>query len=308
MQMLFGALLRDWWERYLLRGNPAYAREAWRRLEREVLPILGDKPPRKITPPMILAILRKIEARGAPVAARKVKSHISQAMRYGIACGVVVSDPTRDLTYALTPHHSRPRPAILDHAAIGRLMASIERFRPRRRALSLKLAALTFVRPGELATASWADISFEAALWRIPAERMKMKRPHQVPLSRQAVEAFRELHVITGRRSPWCFPRRGDPKRPEGPGCLTHSLRCMGYNPQTMTGHGFRAMAATTLSEMGWASEVIERQLAHVDHNQVRAAYQRSELVEERRKMLQEWGDWLDLRCAQTILRQYGRA
>ena len=308
MQMLFGALLRDWWERYLLRGNPEYAREAWRRLEREVLPILGDKPPRKITPPMILAILRKIEARGAPVAARKVKSHISQAMRYGIACGVVVSDPTRDLTYALTPHHSRPRAAILDHAAIGRLMASIERFRPRRRALSLKLAALTFVRPGELATASWADISFEAALWRIPAERMKMKRPHQVPLSRQAVEAFRELHAITGRRSPWCFPRRGDPTRPEGPGCLTHSLRCMGYDRATMTGHGFRAMAATTLSEMGWASEAIERQLAHVDHNQVRAAYQRSELVEERRKMLQEWADWLDLRCAQTILREYGRA
>lgn len=307
MQILFGVLLRDWWERYLLRGNPEYAREAWRRLEREVLPILGDKPPRKITPPMILAILRKIEARGAPVAARKVKSHISQAMRYGIACGVVVSDPTRDLTYALTPHHSRPRAAILDHAAIGRLMASIERFRPRRRALALKLAALTFVRPGELATASWADISLEGALWRIPAERMKMRRPHQVPLSRQAVEAFRELHAITGRRSSWCFPRRGDPTRPEGPGCLTHSLRCMGYDRATMTGHGFRAMAATTLSEMGWASEVIERQLAHVDHNQVRAAYQRSELVEERRKMLQEWGDWLDLRCAQTILREYGR-
>lgn len=302
MQILFRALLREWWERYLLRGNPEYAREAWRRLEREVLPALGDKPPRKITPPMVLAILRRVEARGTLVVARKIKSHISQAMRYGIACGAVTSDPTRDLSYALTPHKSRPRPAITDHAAIGRLMAAIERFRPRRRALSLKLAALTFVRPGELATASWADISFEAALWRIPAARMKMKRPHQVPLSRQALEAFRELHTITARRSPWCFPRRGDPSHPEGAGCLTHSLRCMGYDSQTMTGHGFRAMAATILSEEGWPSEVIERQLAHIDRNQVRAAYQRSELVEERRKMLQAWADWLDLRCAWAIL------
>ena len=274
----------------------------------EPFPISERKQPQPISVPADDILAQGENILTPPVTARKVKSHISQAMRYGIACGVVVSDPTRDLTYALTPHHSRPRAAILDHAAIGRLMASIERFRPRRRALSLKLAALTFVRPGELATASWADISFEAALWRIPAERMKMKRPHQVPLSRQAVEAFRELHAITGRRSPWCFPRRGDPTRPEGPGCLTHSLRCMGYDRATMTGHGFRAMAATTLSEMGWASEAIERQLAHVDHNQVRAAYQRSELVEERRKMLQEWADWLDLRCAQTILREYGRA
>lgn len=301
---VFGTLLRDWWERYLLRGNEKYAREAWRRLEREVIPYLGDKPPRKITPPMILRILRRIEGRGALVAARKVKSHISQAMRYGIACGVVTSDPTRDLTYALTPHKARPRAAITDPRMIGQLMVGIEHFRPRRRGLSLNLAALTFVRPGELASAAWADISFEAALWRVPPERMKMKRPHQVPLSRQAVEAFRALYEITGRKSPWCFPRRGDPNSHEGAGCLTHSLRSMGYDRQTMTGHGFRAMAATTLSEMGWASEVIERQLAHVDHNQVRAAYQRGELIEERRRMLQAWADWLDMQWARSIVKE----
>lgn len=302
MQLLFRDLLREWWERRLLRGNEAYAREAWRRLEREVLPTLGALPARKITPPMILEILRAIEARGTPIACRKVKSHISQAMRYGIACGVVVSDPTRDLAYALTPHRSKPRPALTDAAAIGALMAAVERFRPRRRALCLKLAALTCVRPGELATAAWADISFDNALWRIPAEKMKMKRAHQVPLSKQALEAFRELHALTGSRSPWCFPRHGDPSRPEGAGCLTHSLRCLGYDRETMTGHGFRAMAATVLSEEGWASELIERQLAHIDRNQVRAAYQRSDLVEERRRMCQAWADWLDLRTARAIL------
>ncbi|WP_165079247.1 MULTISPECIES: site-specific integrase [unclassified Desulfovibrio] len=187
---------------------------------------------------------------------------------------------------------------------IGELMVRIEHFRPRRRALSLRLAALTFVRPGELATAAWEDISLEGALWRIPAQKMKMKRAHQVPLSRQAVDAFRELHDLTARRSPWCFPRRGDPTRPEGAGCLTHSLRCMGYDGQTMTGHGFRAMAATTLSEQAWPSEVIERQLAHIDRNQVRAAYQRSELVEERRRMCQAWADWLDMQWARSIVKE----
>lgn len=301
---LFGELLREWWERYLLRGNEEYALESWRRLEREVLPRLGDKPPRKITPPMILRILRRIEARGTLVVARKVKSHISQAMRYGIACGLVTSDPTRDLSYALTPHKARPRAALTAPDMIGELMVGIEHFRPRRRALSLKLAALTFVRPGELASAAWADISFDAALWRIPPERMKMKRPHQVPLSRQALDAFRALHTLTGSKSPYCFPRRGDPGRPEDAGCLTYSLRRMGYDGQTMTGHGFRAMAATTLSEQGWPSEVIERQLAHIDRNQVRAAYQRGELLEKRRKMLQEWANWLDMQWARSIVQQ----
>lgn len=298
---LFGELLEEWWERYLGRGSEKYASECWRRLEREVLPRLGDKPPRKITPPMILRILRRIEARGTLASARKVKSHISQAMRYGIACGLVTSDPTRDLGFALTPHKSRPRAALTDPAAIGRLMADIERLRPRKRALSLKLAALTFVRPGELAAGEWTEVSWESALWRIPAARMKMKRPHQVPLSRQALEVLRELHGITGTYA-HMFPRRTNKSLPEKPRCLSWALKGMGYDGQTMTPHGFRAMAATTLSEQGWPSEVIERQLAHVDRNQVRAAYQRSELVEERRRMLQAWADWLDLRCAWAIL------
>lgn len=301
MQKTFGDLLTEWYERYLLRGSERYARESWRRLEREVLPRLGDKPPKKVTPPMILRILRRIETRGTLASARKVKSHISQAMRYGIACGLVTSDPTRDLGFALTPHKTRPRAALTDPAAIGRLMAGIERLRPRKRALSLKLAALTFVRPGELAAGAWAEVAWDAALWRIPAARMKMKRPHQVPLSRQALEVLRELHSLTGCHAHF-FPRRTDKTLPEKPRCLSWALRRMGYDGQTMTAHGFRAMAATTLSEQGWPSEVIERQLAHVDHNAVRAAYQRSELLDERRRMLQAWADWLDLRCAWAIL------
>lgn len=298
---VFGDLLAEWWERYLGRGSAKYAAECWRRLEREVLPKLGDKPPKKITPPMILRILRRIEAKGTFASARKVKSHISQAMRYGIACGLVVSDPTRDLGFALTPHKSRPRAALTDPTAIGAFMAALERLRPRKRALSLKLLALTFVRPGELAAGERAEVSWDAALWRIPGARMKMKRPHMVPLSRQALEVLRELHGLTGAHA-HMFPRRRDTVLPEKPRCLGYALRRLGYDGATMTPHGCRAMAATTLSELGWPSEVIERQLAHTDHNQVRAAYQRGELIEERRKMMQAWADWLDLRCARAIL------
>lgn len=299
--ILFGELLREWWERYLLPRNPRYAKESWRRLEADVLPVLGDKQPRKITPPMILNILRKIEARGTLVAARKIKSHISQSMRYGIACGYVTSDPTRDLSFALQPHRSIPRAALLEPAAIGRLMAALETFTPRHRALALKLAALTFVRPGEIAAGAWAEISWENALWRIPAEKMKMKRPHIVPLAKQTLEVLRELHTLTGD-TPHFLPSRKDRSKAEKPRCLSWTLNLLGYDGATMTPHGFRAMAATCLSEQGWPSEVIERQLAHVDKNAVRAAYQRSELMDDRRRMMQAWANWLDLRCAWAIL------
>lgn len=299
--VLFRTVARDWWERYMLQGAVDYAEESWRRLEREVMPRLGDKPLGKITAPNILTILRRIEQRGTLVVARKVKSHISQIMRYGIACGIVSRDPARDLGWALTPHKCKPRAAITEPRQIGQLMASIERYRNCQRRCSLKLAALLFVRPGELAAAAWAEIEWDTATWRIPANKMKMKRPHNVPLSRQALDVLRELQPITGK-TPWLFPSRWDKTRNETGHVLNLALRRMGYGSDIMTAHGFRAMAATTLSEQGWASEVIERQLAHVDKNQVRAAYQRSDLLTERRKMLQAWADYLDLRCAQAIL------
>lgn len=299
--VLFRTVARDWWERYMLQGSADYAEESWRRLEREVMPKLGDKPLGKITAPNILTILRRIEQRGTLVVARKVKSHISQIMRYGIACGLVSRDPARDLGWALTPHKGKPRAAITEPRQIGQLMASIERYRNCQRRCSLKLAALLFVRPGELCSAAWDEIEWDTATWRIPASKMKMKRPHNVPLSRQALDILRELNLVTGKTS-WLFPSRWDKTQHETGHVLNLALRRMGYGSDIMTAHGFRAMAATTLSEQGWASEVIERQLAHVDKNQVRAAYQRSDLLTERRKMLQAWADYLDLRCAQAIL------
>lgn len=301
VQIVFRDVAKDWWERYLLQGNVSYAHESWRRLEREVMPKLGEKPLKKITPPLILSLLRRIEARGTLMVARKVKSHISQIMRYGIACGYVNHDPARDLGWALRPHKSTPRAAITDPRQIGQLMKNIEACRPKKRRCTLKLAALLFVRPGELCRAEWSEVEWDACVWRIPAEKMKMKRPHVVPLSRQALDVLRELHTLTGKER-WLFPSRWDKAKHEGGLVLNLALRRMGYAGETMTAHGFRAMAATTLSEQGWSSEAIERQLAHVDKNAVRAAYQRSDLLAERRKMLQAWADYLDMRCAWAIL------
>lgn len=300
-QVLFHEVARDWWERYMLSGNRDYAEESWRRLEREVMPKLGDRPIKKIDAPMILNILRLVEKRGTLVTARKIKSHVSQIMRYGIACGYIYSNPARDLGWALTPHKHKPRAALTEPRQIGLLMRDIAAFRPKMRRCALQLAALTFVRPGELCQAEWGEIEMDAAVWRIPAIKMKMKRPHVVPLSRQAQDVLRELRSLTGQWQ-WLFPSRWDKSRPMGGRVLNTALQRIGYGREVMTAHGFRAMAATILSEQGWPSEAIERQLAHVDRNQVRAAYQRSELLPERRKMLQAWADYLDMRCAWAIL------
>lgn len=301
VQVCFGEIAREWWELYMLQGNTDYAEESWRRLEREVMPRLGGKPLKKIDAPMILTLLRRIEKRGTLVTARKIKSHISQIMRYGIACGHIYTNPARDLGWAMTPHKSKPRAALTDPRQIGQLMRDISAIRSRKRRCSLQLAALAFVRPGELCRAEWTEIEWDACIWRIPADKMKMKRPHIVPLPRQALDVLRELRAVTGDNR-WLFPSRWDKGRHEGGGVINTALRRLGYGSEVMSAHGFRAMAATVLSEQGWPSEAIERQLAHVDKNQVRAAYQRSELLTERRKMMQWWADYLDMRTAWAIL------
>lgn len=297
---VFRDLCKEWWDRYLSKGNYAYALDCWKNLERSVFPVIGDKPVTAIKSPTILKILRKIEANGNPVKARKLKSHISQTFRYGIALGLLYENPARDLTWALSPHKSAPRPAILEPKQIGKLMQAVEQLPRAKRRLSLKFLALTFVRPGEICTAEWDDIEWNDALWRIPAAKMKMKKAHIVPLSRQALDILRELKAMH-HDTPWIFPSQWDRQKHENGNVYVITLKNMGYQG-AMTAHGFRAMAATTLSENGWPSDAIERQLAHVDQNQVRAAYQRSELLAERRKMMQWWADWLDLRTAQAIL------
>ncbi|SBV95477.1 Phage integrase family protein (fragment) [uncultured delta proteobacterium] len=300
-EVIFRKLAREWWERHMLTGSAVYAEESWERLEREVFPDLGDRDVKKIKAPAILKILRRIEERGTYEVARKVRSHVSQTLRYGIACGLILTNPARDLGFALKPKKHQPRAAIMEPRQIGQLMRDIGAFPAKQRRCALQLAALTFVRPGELCKGEWGEIEMDTGIWRIPARKMKMKRPHIVPLSRQAQDVIRDLRGLTGGGN-WLFPSPKDRTRPMQGRVLSRTLRRIGYGPEAMSAHGFRAMAASTLSEQGWPSEVIERQLAHVDRNQVRAAYQRSELLTERRNMMQAWADYLDMRHAQAIL------
>jgi integrase len=301
-QALFADVAREWWQKFMLRGSHSYAHDVWHKLELDVLPQLGHRPLKKIDAPMILAILRRIEARGTIEAAHKVKAHISQVMRYGIACGLIYANPARDLSWALTPRTFVPRAAITEPREVGRLMAKVERMRPGVKRCALKLLALTFVRSGELRLAEWPEIALDTAEWRIPAAKMKMKRPHIVPLSRQAVEVLRELRGL-GKHDRFLFPAiRRHSDRAMTASVFRKALHGLGYASDIMCPHGFRAMAATLLSEQGWSSEAIERQLAHADRNQVRAAYQRSERLADRRTMMQAWADYLDMRTAWAIL------
>jgi integrase len=166
---------------------------------------------------------------------------------------------------------------------------------------ALRLAALTFVRLGELRRAEWEEIDMTDAQWRIPAAKMKMRRPHIVPLARQALEIVRELSDVTeaGR---WLFPSLTDAGKPMSGQVVNRALRRLGYPGDVMTGHGFRAMASSLLAEQGWGVDAIERQLAHVERNQVRAAYHRSGHLEERRRMMQAWADYLDMRYVRAVL------
>lgn len=296
----FRDVAKQWFERFMEPAGGRYPPEVWRRLEREVFPYIGDLALTSIEPPDILFILRKLEARGVIETAHKIKSYISQTMRFGVASGIIRSDPTRDLSGAIAPRRKEPMPAIIDPAAVGRLMRAIYGYEGSLVVRSaLKLAALTFVRPGELRKAEWSEVDLDAAEWRIPAEKMKMKRPHIVPLSDQALLVLQELRVITGDGK-YLFPSVRSRQRAMSDMTVNAALRAMGYSQNEMTGHGFRAMASSLLAEQGWSVDAIERQLAHIEKNKVRAAYHRSEHLDERRRMMQAWADYLDSLRAST--------
>lgn len=306
--ILFRDLAREWWENTMLEGNLEYAEESWRRLERDLLQYTGEREAKRLTAPQFLKVLRRIEKRGTLAVARKVKSHASQIMQYGIACGHILRNPVRDLGAALKQKKSIPRPALLEARDIGRLMMDIERLPGSnktptkiKRQCMLKLTALLFPRPGTICQGEWEEFDMGEGVWKIPGHKMKMKKPHAIPLPKQALETLWLLRSVTGH-SRWLFPSRWNKEKHETGRVLNLALRRMGYSGDVMTAHGFRAMAATMLREEGWPSEVIERQLAHEDKNAVRAAYQRSELLGQRRQMLQAWGDWLDMRCGWAML------
>lgn len=290
----FEAVAVEWWEKFMKPNGGRYPDDVMRMLKREVFPYIGGMSIKNVDAPAVLSILRRIESRGTIETAHKIKSYISQTLRYGIAMGLITYNPARDLAGAIAPKRKKPMAAIIDPKGVGGLMRSIEGYEGSGVVrCALKVGALTFVRPGELRTAEWKDVDIDAAEWRIPAGKMKMKRAHIVPLSTQAVAVLLDLRTISGEGR-YLFPSIRTSSKPMSDMTVNAALRAMGYSQDRMTGHGFRAMASSLLAEQGWGIDAIERQLAHIEKNAVRAAYHRSEHLAERRRMMQAWADYLD--------------
>jgi integrase len=289
----FDAVSREWMATQKKKLAPAtFAKSQW--LLDQVMPWLGSRPIAEIDPPELLSALKRIEARGAHETAHRTKEKCGQVFRYAIAHGIATRDPSADLRGILAPIVRTSRAAITDPTKVGALLRAIDGYTGQHvTRCALRLAPLLFVRPGELRAMEWAELDLDAAEWRIPAHRMKMREAHVVPLSSQAVTILRELYPLTGRGR-YCFPSIRTAAAPMSENTINAALRSLGYDKDTMTGHGFRAMASTRLNELGWAPDVIERQLAHAERNKVRAAYNRAQYMAERQTMMQAWADYLD--------------
>ncbi len=259
-------------------------------------PLIGAHPINSITPTEALSVLRKVEGTGRYESARRMRSVLSRVFRYGIATARCDRDVAADLRGALTAPRTSHHAAITDPVEVGILLRSIDGYTGQDvTRMALRLSPHLFVRPGELRQAEWSEIDVHKAIWCIPIEKMKMRRAHRVPLSRQALAIIEELREHTGHRQ-HLFPCMGSPRRPMSENGVNQALRRMGYDSGEMTAHGFRAMAATLLNEMGrWNPDAIERQLAHQEASSVRRAYARGEYWEERVTMMQHWSDYLDL-------------
>lgn len=261
------------------------------------LPDLGKRPVADISSAEVLAVLRKVEVRGKLESARRLRSVIGQVFRYAIATARAANDPTIALQGALTTPKVKHRAAILDPIAFGGMLRAIEGFegQPTTRA-ALQLMALLFVRPGEMRMAKWSEFDLAAAVWTIPAARMKMRRDHRLPLARQAVAILKALQPMTAHgKEGFVFPSVRSTARPMSANTLNAALRRLGYDKEEATAHGFRATATTLLNESGkWSRDAIERAMSHQEQDAVRRAYARGEYWDERIRMAQWWADKLD--------------
>jgi integrase len=288
----FEAIAREWHETNLHTWSPKHGENVIKRLEGDTFPKLGNRPINGISTPELLSVLRLIEARDALDLTRTIAQYCTRIFAYAIATGRAERNPAMDLRGALktpvTKHHAH-----LKAAELPEFMQKLEVYDGELQTkLALKLLMLTFVRTSELRGAEWSEINFDKAEWRIPAERMKMKDPHIVLLSKQALNLFRELQQYNGKWR-FVFPQTYKPSKCMSENAMLYALYRMGYRSRT-TGHGFRATASTVLNENGFPPDVIERQLAHIERNKVRAAYNHAQYLPERRKMMQWWADYVE--------------
>lgn len=265
------------------------------RLENDIFPWLGRHPISDITAKEFLATVNRIVDRGAVESAHRVLQNCGQVVRYAIATGRAERNPVADLRGALPPVKQTHLAAITDPHAIGGLLRAIDAYQGSFvTQCALRLAPLLFVRPGELRQAEWAEFDLDAAQWNLPAQKMKMREPHLVPLAPQAVAILRELQALTGGGR-YLFPSPRSPQRPMSNNGVLSALRRMGYGTEEMSGHGFRAMARTVLDEvLHFRPDYIEHQLAHAVKDPNGRAYNRTAHLAERRKMMAAWADYLD--------------
>lgn len=288
----FEAVSREWHQNQTSRWTPRHAHYVIRRLELDIFPALGHRQLEEITAPELLAVLRTIENRDAIDIAKRLLQTCGQIFRYGVATGRASRDISADLKGALKTR-KQTNFARLKEDELPQFLATLEAYDGELQTkLAIKLLLHTFVRTTELRGAKWEEINIEKAEWRIPAERMKMRDPHIVPLSTQAIALLKQLQAISGNRE-FVFPNRNKPTHFMSENTMLYAIYRMGYHSRT-TAHGFRATASTILNEHGFNADVIERQLAHAERNKVRASYNHAQYLPERKKMMQWWGEYLE--------------
>lgn len=299
----FEVIAREWHSKFKPVWAESHSTRVLSRLEQNVFPHIGSKAISQIKAPELLGVLRRIEARGILHSAHNIRGICGQIFRYAVATGRAEHDPSAALRGALTPVKTIHRAAITEPESVGDLLRAIDGYRGSFVVqCALKLAPLTFVRPGELQHAEWPEIDLEKAEWNIPAHKMKMKQPHLVPLSTQAIDILTELKKLTGKGQ-FVFPGRTS-ARPMSNNAILAALRYMGFEKTEMSGHGFRAMARTILDEvLQVRPDLIEHQLAHAVRDPLGRAYNRTQHLSERKRMMQTWADYLDgLRSGAKVL------
>lgn len=290
----FKSVAKSWWDWWSVGRSLQHADQVWRRFEKNVFPHIGFRPISDITSPELVAMLNIIQKRGVVDIARRALQTSNQVFRYAIRHGLAVNNPAAAIKPSdVLQSRTKVNLARVDAKELPQLLRQIDAYRgtPTTR-LAMKLMAQTFVRTSELIAAPWSEFDLDAAEWRIPANRMKAKKPHIVPLSTQSVSLLKTLHLITGH-SLLLFPGERDHVKPMSNNTILKALKIMGYGG-TMTGHGFRGVASTMLHEMDFDHHHIELQLAHLPRDQVSAAYNHATYLQQRRVMMQAWSDHLD--------------
>lgn len=291
----FRAVALEWYEKQKPHWSESHIKRTGWLFDNNLFPWLGHRPIAVITPPELLATLRRTESKGTIETAHRAKQVAGQVFRYAVATGRAERDPTPDLKGALANPEESHHAALTDPKAVGKLLVAIDGFQGTPSVkVALQLSPLLFCRPGELRHMEWSEIDWEQARWEISAAKMKMRQPHIVPLCKQAIAMLREIEPITGRGK-YVFPSARGASRPLSENGVRTALRTLGYSNDEMTPHGFRAMARTILDEvLGYRVDWIEHQLAHTVKDANGRAYNRTAHLEGRRAMMQGWADFLD--------------